>query len=286
MKLRPLSLPSIFGVGVFSLLLSMPEPVFANSLEMLSAQYLADVNTLIRDSKSDNKNIRPEVYKKFKARAKNNSRKTYSPERMVELEAAAKKAKDKEQSRANKMLGGLTMLATGIGGMQLAQGMSEMRIDRESADDMEAYLLTIKCGIAGSRNVNYGSGATAPETTRQFGDARLEYTTLAGKIKKAKTSLGMPPGMESEFQDLDTSSLYQGRGMDEDGISNRFDTAAERAAEDGGKKRAITGGAVAGAGVLGGVVGNSVINKEGGIGGGLGGNAGGIMNMMGSMGGK
>ena len=185
-----------------------------------------------------------------------------SKEEIDELEKKAKAAKDKEQSSANKMLGGLTIAATGIGGMQLAQGLSEMKSDKEAAADMKAYLDTIVCGIGGAKSLGYNNAGMTPEDTRQLVDARLRYASLAQKIKRAKEMLGMPPGIESELI-ADIAGLYSGRGTDVNGISHHFDTATERLDSKSGQKRAMIGGVVAAAGVIGGVVGNAAINGDG-----------------------
>ncbi|MDR3208712.1 MAG: hypothetical protein LBT45_02570 [Rickettsiales bacterium] len=196
-------------------------------------------------------------------KAKENSQKTYSAEEIAELKDKAKEAKEKEQSTENKMLGGLTMAATGIGGMQLMQGMAEKKADEAAAADMAAYLDTIRCGISGEfQGVKYNEVGKTPPETRELMDARLEYTVIAKKMRTAKENLGLPPGIESELIVDTTKGLYDDAGTDTDGISHHFETGTERAASDSGKKRMIAGGVVAGVGVVGGVVGNALINKK------------------------
>jgi uncharacterized lipoprotein YehR (DUF1307 family) len=198
-------------------------------------------------------------------------------------------AKEKEQSQANKMLGGLTMAATGIGGMQLAQGLAEKKADEEASADMAAYLKTITCGISGgARNLKYNDNGTLPPETREIADSRLQYITIAKKMKSAKENLGMQPGIESDLL-IDTSKgLYDNAGTDTNGIVHHFDTATERQASGDGKNRAMIGGAVGGLGAIGGVVGNSVINNNSGdksSGGSSGGGLGGILGSVGGSGG-
>jgi hypothetical protein len=185
------------------------------------------------------------------------------------------KAPKKEYSTKEKAVMAGSMAAAGIGGMQLAQGLSEMKADKEAAADMENHLKTITCGIGGAKNVKYAESGTAPEQTRQFVDERLKYIALAQKIKHAKEMLGMAPGIESEII-VDTANLYQGRGTDKDGIAHHFDTATERLESKSGQKRAIIGGVAAAAGIVGGIVGNAIINKpkDGASGGGDGGGSG------------
>ena len=185
-----------------------------------------------------------------------------------DLRKKADEAKAKEQSTANKMLGGLTIGATGIGGMQLMQGLAEKKADEEAAAEMTAYLATIKCGVSGGvQNVKYNQPGKTPEDTRQLVDSRLEYTTIAQKMKSAKENLDLAPGIESELIIDTTQGLYDNAGTDTDGIAHHFDTATERAESGAGKKRAMIGGVLAGAGVIGGVVGNAAINGDGPLGG-------------------
>lgn len=219
--------------------------------------------------------------------AEDNKRK-YTPEEIAKLEEEARAAKEREQSGANKMLGGLSMAAAGIGGMQLMQGMAEKKADEDAKADMEAYMSTIKCGHGGAKNIPYNESGHTPEESRQLADARLKYTVLATKLKSAKESLDMQPGIESELIIDTTNGLYDNSGTDTGGIQHHFDTATERADSGSGQKRMIAGGVAAGAGVIGGVVGNAAINgekKDAGSGGG-GGGIGGMLSGAGGMAGK
>ena len=72
-----------------------------------------------------------------------------------ELIKAYEEAKSREQSTANKMLTAATMAATGIGGMQLAQGLAEQKADAEAEAAMKAYLATFTCKY-GNNHVNGG----------------------------------------------------------------------------------------------------------------------------------
>ncbi|MDR1027785.1 MAG: hypothetical protein LBL46_05205 [Rickettsiales bacterium] len=231
----------------------------ATSIAAAKNAYSAEVQSLSNSAKSNG--VSANVISKVMDLLKNNSQKTYSADEVAELQDKAKAAKDKEQSTANKMLGGLTMAATGIGGMQLMQGLAEKQADETAAKEMAAYLGTIACGVNGYKNVKYNEAGTTPELSREMGDAQLQYAVLADKMKAAKEALGMPEGIESETI-VDTAKLYSDRGTDTDGISHNFDTATQRADSGAGKKRAMIGGAVAGVGVVGGVVGNAVINGE------------------------
>ena len=55
---------------------------------------------------------------------------------LAEKQAAYDEAKETEQSLENRMLGGLTMAATGIGGMELAQGLAEQKAAAAAEQDM------------------------------------------------------------------------------------------------------------------------------------------------------
>ena len=276
-------MPSALCAFVFARAVLAPVSAFAADnkeaeIEKAGREYSANIEELIEKNKNK---VSTELQEKVRAAGKANvqsadaavdraAAKKQNDEKIAELERAKVAAEKKENSAENKMLGGLSMAATGIGGMQLAQGLSEMQSDNEAAADMAAYLKTIKCGIGGAKNVKYNEHGAAPAETRQLGDARMKYVAIAKKMKMAKENLGMAPGIESDLI-IDTSALYQDRGTDQDGITHHFDTATERLDSGSGKKRAIAGGVAAGAGVLGGVVGNAMINKDGPLGGLMGG---------------
>jgi len=272
-------LPSAFRAMVFALAVFAPISAFSNddmdrvTREGISAIRGAKTKEAAQIALKEAVNKLSAVAEKLgiktdqvKKEVEAASKKKYSANDIAELKKKAKDAKDIEQSKANKMLGGITMAATGIGGMQLAQGLAEMKADKEADADMDAYLKTVWCGIGGMRTVEHNTSGKTPEETRQLVDARLKYAGLAQKMKTAKENLGMAPGIESELI-IDTSALYQGRGTDTNGIVHHFDTATERKESESGKKRAIGGGIAAGAGVLVGIGGDAIINDGGPLGG-------------------
>ncbi len=57
---------------------------------------------------------------------------------MQDAESAYDDALSRETSTANRALSGLTMAATGIGGMELARGLAEKDADKDAASDMAA----------------------------------------------------------------------------------------------------------------------------------------------------
>ena len=59
---------------------------------------------------------------------------------LEEKQNAYDKAHETEQSTANKLLTGLSTAATGIGGMQLMQGLAEQSSDDDAMADMAAYI--------------------------------------------------------------------------------------------------------------------------------------------------
>ncbi|MCQ2581583.1 MAG: carboxypeptidase-like regulatory domain-containing protein [Alphaproteobacteria bacterium] len=107
------------------------------------------------------------------------------------------KLRDNEQSLANRMTSAVSMGAMGIGGMMLAQSLSEQRVDKESEQDMDAYLATFRCEYAGGNPVPGGTiGAQLPAD--KLFDLYQEYVTLAADVQEAKSQLGLKPGIESE----------------------------------------------------------------------------------------
>ena len=185
-------------------------------------------------------------------------------------------AKAKEQSTANKTLTALTTAATGIGGMELLQGMSEKSADSDAAADMTAYIETMNC--------SYGEGERVKASTEEIElpgandqtlmNLRAEYLALAQDLKERKQALGLTPGIESEeildrassgLYDDETigitggsyASLYRAQALDSETDQAKIDDAASTS-----KNRVIAGAVVAGVGVVGGVVGNQLINGK------------------------
>lgn len=184
-------------------------------------------------------------------------------------------AKETEHSTANRMLGGLSTLATGIGGMQLAQGLAEKNADSDADKDMDAYMATIKC--------TYGDGKSVPFSVdpvelpggnnSDLMKYRAEYVALAKDLKERKTALDMTPGIEAEeIIDKATAGLYddENTGVTGGAYASRYRAAAGNEKDQKGlssdkseaKKRMIAGGVLVGVGVVGGIIGNSIINGK------------------------
>ncbi len=195
---------------------------------------------------------------------------------LAEKKQAFDDAKATEQSRENRMLTAATTAATGIGGMQLAQGLAEQRADKSAAQDMAAYIATMRCSYANGKSVKAG-----PDEIELPGgnDANLmklrnEYFALANDLKERKTALGMKAGIESEeILDKAATGLYDDESV---GITSGTYSSLYRAQMLGSttdqeqidadkktsKTRVIGGAVAAGVGVVGGVVGNSLINGK------------------------
>jgi hypothetical protein len=192
-----------------------------------------------------------------------------------EAQAKLDKAKETEQSLANRMLGGLTTAATGIGGMQLAQGLAEKSADSAADKDMDAYMATMKC--------TYGDGKSVPFSVEpvelpggnnaDLMKYRAEYVALAADLKERKTALDMTPGIEAEeIIDKATAGLYddENTGITGGAYASRYRAAVGNEKDEKGlksdkkeaKTRMIAGGVVAGVGVVGGIIGNSIINGK------------------------
>ena len=192
-----------------------------------------------------------------------------------ELQQNADAMREREQSLANRMTGGIAIGAMGIGGMQIGAALAEQSADDAAERDMAAYLATFRCDYGSGLNIQGG------ETNIQLPGANTllplynEYTTLAADLKTRKAALGMAPGIESEvILDAATSGLYDNESL---GITDGVYTSISRAlmapggtdASEWAAQRADTqqqlktGAIVAGAGALVGVAGNVLTNYVG-----------------------
>ena len=196
-----------------------------------------------------------------------------SKAKVDELRDNAQKMKDKEQSTANKMLGGAAIGATGIGAMNLMSGLSEQKADDSAEEDMKAYLATFVCDYGQGRNIKGGEMNIDLPGGNELFDQVNEYRTLAADLKVRKEALGKTPGIESEIiYDAAETGLYDNVGM---GRQSGAYTSLSRAltdensadAEAWAKQKADTaskvktGAITAGAGAVGGLIGNLAINS-------------------------
>ncbi len=181
-------------------------------------------------------------------------------------------AKQREQSLANRLVGGVAIGAGGVGGMQLAAAIAEKHVDADAERDMAAYLATFRCDYGAGMNVVGGSVNVQLPGANVLLPLYNEYTTLAADLRVRKEALGMASGIEAEvISDAATSGLYDNEAV---GITDGSYASISRAlmnpngadaAEWADQKEQTaqqmkTGGAVAGAGLGAGVLGNIVEN--------------------------
>ncbi len=195
------------------------------------------------------------------------------------VEEAKKKyedAKANEQSMANKTLTALTTAATGIGGMELARGLSEQKADKDAENSMAAYIATMRCTYGDGKQVKAGPDEIELPggNNQQLMNLRAEYFALAADLKERKTALGLKPGIESEeILDKAATGLYddETKGIDSGAYASLYraqmlgsdaDQAKIDAEQKASKNRVIAGAVVGGVGVVGGIVGNSLINGK------------------------
>ena len=196
-------------------------------------------------------------------------------EAIADAEKAYDAAHEKETSLANRLLGGASMAATGIGGMQLAQGLAERSADAAAEQDMQAYLSTFTCKIGDAGGKLYKGGEMGIEVSggNKLASLYQQYVDLAADLKERKAALGMAPGIESAVvMDKANMGLYDdtGRGIENGTYASLY--RASKGNENDAKKLAeqkdtsanrVKGGAIAaGVGAVGGAIGNAVVNSE------------------------
>ena len=195
---------------------------------------------------------------------------------LEEKQKAYDKAHETEQSFENRALTAATTAATGIGGMQLMQGLAEQSSDKDAAADMAAYIETMRCTYGDGKQVKAGPdeielpGANDSELMK----LRSEYLALAADLKERKEALGMKPGIESEtILDRSATGLYDDENIGISGgnygslyraqMLNSESDQSKIADEKSISSNRVKGGAIAaGAGVVVGVAGNSLINGK------------------------
>ena len=196
--------------------------------------------------------------------------------KLEELKQQYEDAKSNEQSTANRGLTALTTAATGIGGMELAQGIAEKSADKDAQLNMDAYIATMRCTYGNGKSVKASlSEVELPggndATIMQY---RNEYMTLASDLKQRKESLGMKPGIESEvIYDKSTMGLYDEENVGISGgnyaslyrakmLDSESDQSKIKEEQETTSNR-IKGGAIAlGGGMAVGLVGDSLINGK------------------------
>lgn len=194
-------------------------------------------------------------------------------QKIAELRDNATAMKEKEQSEANKMLGGTTMAATGVGGMQLASALAEQSADNEAEQDMRAYLATFSCKY-GNEHASGGERDIELPGGNELINLYSEYVALANDLKVRKNALGVKPGIESEaILDSAKTGLYDDEGLEpRTGAYASLARALQNPDGEDAKMWAAqrektaenlkTGATVAGIGAVGGLVANLAINAK------------------------
>lgn len=192
---------------------------------------------------------------------------------LKKLEDAYQQAKKRETSLANRTLTAMTMAATGIGGMQLAQGLAEQKADKDAEMAMDAYMATFRCEYGSGKS--FKGGATQIElpggNNSEMMKMRQSYLKLAADLKERKNILGLKAGIESlVVLDKVQTGLYDDEGVGVTSgaygslyrakMGNEADQAKLDEAGQVSAGRVKGGGAALGSGVVGGVSGNLLIN--------------------------
>jgi len=175
---------------------------------------------------------------------------------------------------AKKAIEAVSSAAMGIGAMQMAQGLSEQKADKEAEADMRQYLNTFTCTYgAKAQTVKFGPEDVTLDAGADLVKYATEYRGLAERLKKTKKALNLTPGIEEEeIIDPATSGLYsytpaekkdgQYTSLSKAILDEESEDAKEWAAQKSKSKKRVIGGAVAlGAGTLGTVFGDKIVDK-------------------------
>ena len=225
-------------------------------------EYQTANELLARVDSAESENLSPDIRAAYDALKESlNSAEDLYNEYQSELNENLDAMRETEQSLENRMLGGATMGATGIGGQMLASGLAEQSADDAAAMDMNAYLATFKCDYGMGLNISGGETNITLPGANILLPLRNEYIELATRLRQAKESLGLPLGIESvEILDPTDANLYDNAAV---GVTDyALDTAAERAASTETDEKIQTGAITAGVGAAAGLVGNLIINRD------------------------
>lgn len=225
-------------------------------------EYQTANELLARVDSAESENLSPDIRAAYDALKESlNSAENLYNEYQSELNENLDAMRETEQSLENRMLGGATMGATGIGGQMLASGLAEQSADDAAIMDMNAYLATFKCDYGMGLNISGGETNITLPGANILLPLRSEYIELATRLRQAKESLGLPLGIESvEILDPTDANLYDNAAV---GVTDyALDTAAERAASTETDEKIQTGAITAGVGAAAGLVGNLIINRD------------------------
>ena len=202
-----------------------------------------------------------------------NKRENLQTEYLSALSDNADAMKENEQRIENKILGATGIAAIGIGGMQLASGLSEQNADQDAETAMRAYLSTFSCDYNDTQSFTGGeTNITLPAIN--LIELKSEYLTLATSLKERKNALELPLGIESQkILDSATAGLYDDISTGKsDGaftslsaalMSPSGTDATEWAAQkEASSEKIKTGATLAGVGAVASIAGNLIINKD------------------------
>lgn len=188
------------------------------------------------------------------------------------LQENLRRAKERENSLANRILGAAAIGAAGFGGMQIASSLAEKQADLAAEQDMQAYIATMRCGYGDNKNIKYGENVVLPGGNELFNTV-TEYKTLAADLKQRKEALGLAPGIESQtILDSAYTNLYDNTSQTEKqgvytSVYNALTNEHGEDATEWNEQKADTqnkfntGATVGGIGVIGGTIGNIIENK-------------------------
>ena len=190
------------------------------------------------------------------------------------LEEEYKKAKERETSLGNRILGAAAIGVTGMGLSELMSSAAEQKADARAEAEMKAYLATFHCNYGDGKNVAGGAKEVQLPGGNELVSLYAEYVNLANDLKARKSALDMRPGIESEsILDSVVSGLYDDVALGK--TEGAFTSLARALMEPGGKdaqewaaqkaqsaKDKNTGTALSATGALGGLTGNLIINKD------------------------
>ena len=208
--------------------------------------------------------------KNTKTSTQNTNKKNAQTDKQKQNQKNTKNQSNKIEISQN-ILDGATIASTGIGGMELAQGLSEQQSDKDADKDMNAYVETFRC--------TYGDGKTVKAGPEEIvlpggNDAELkklrdEYFALAADLRTRKEALNMQPGIEAQVVlDKSEMGLYDDEFVGITGgayesvyraqkTNSQSDTKEIKETKEASQNRVI-GGAVA---LGGGIAGGTIINK-------------------------
>lgn len=190
------------------------------------------------------------------------------------LEEDYRKARARELSIENKLLGAAAIGTSAIGLSQTMAAAAEQDADQEAERDMAAYLATFRCDYGHGLNIKGGETNIELPGGNQLLPLKTQYMQLASDLKARKDALGLQPGVESEIvYDSATSGLYDNVsiGKTDGAFTSLARALMDKNSEDAKKwdeqkaktaKGQKTGGILTATGVVGGAAGNLLINSD------------------------